>query len=166
MVCCKGRAERIQWGPLDSIYILYVIGDWGSKIELQKHEWGSAFLETSKTFNFWMGGWVVIKRVLQFSSFSSVLTSKIRWFQIWPQKLSTAIRSKVMSNLILKFWNFEADFRGGKWPKIMMVTNDLSSRRKLRKVKKKNCRKNAILGSKISKNLKVQKWPQKSSTSS
>ena len=84
-----------------------------------------------------MGGWVVIKRVLRFSSFSSILTSKMRWFQIWPQKLSTAIRSKVMSNLVLKFWNFKADFRGGKWPKIMMVTNDLSSGRKLRKLFKK-----------------------------
>ena len=42
-----------------------------------------------------------------------------------------------------------------------MVTNDLSSRQKLRKVFKKYCRKNPILGLRISKKLKVQKWPQK-----
>ena len=42
--------------------------------------------------------------------------------------------------LALKFWNFKADFRGGKWQKIIKVTNDLSSSHKLRKVFKKNCR--------------------------
>ena len=82
----------------------------------------------------WVGGWVVIFLVLWFSSKSGIITSKMCWFQIWPQKLSTAIRSKVMSNLSLKIWNFKADFRGGNQLKIMMVTKDLSSRRKLRKV--------------------------------
>ena len=67
----------------------------------------------------WVGGWigewwVLIKTVLRFFSFSGILTSKICWLQIWPQKLSTAMRSKVMSNLNLKFWNFNADFRGGE----------------------------------------------------
>ena len=113
-----------------------------------------------------VGGWMGIKRVLRFCSISSMLTSKMRWFQIWPQKLSTAIRSKVMSNLLLKFWNFKADFRGGKWPKIMMVTNDLSSRRKLRKVKKKKLSKKCDFRFKNIKKPESPKMTSKSSTSS
>ena len=42
------------------------------------------------------------------------------------------------------------EFPGGKQLKIMMITKDLSSRHKLKKVKKK------VLGSKIRKKLKVQ----------
>ena len=107
----------------------------------------------------WVGGWVVIFWVLWFFSKSGIITSKMCWFQIWPQKLSTAIRSKVMSNLSLKMWNFKAHFRGGNRLKKMMVTKDLSSRRKLRKAFKKNIyRKKGILWSKIWKKLKVQKW--------
>ena len=86
----------------------------------------------SASVGWWCG--LVIKRVLQFSSFSSMLTSKTRWFQIWPQKLSTTITSKVMSNLSLKIWNFKANFRSGNQLKITMVKKDLSSRCKLRKV--------------------------------
>ena len=79
----KGRAKRTQWGPLDSLSILYVIEK--PKLNFQKHKRGSAFFETSKTFivrmggwvGGWMDGWVVIKRVLRFSSFSSMLTSKM-----------------------------------------------------------------------------------------
>ena len=114
----------------------------------------------------WVGGWVVIFWVLWFFSKSGIITSKMCWFQIWPQKLSTAIRSKVMSNLSLKMWNFKAHFRGGNRLKKMMVTKDLSSRRKLRKVfKKKIYRKKGILWSKIWKKLKVQKWCQNGSNS-
>ena len=103
----------------------------------------------------WVDGWVVIFWVLWFFSKSGIITSKMCWFQIWPQKLSTAIRSKVMSNLSLKMWNFKAHFRGGNRLKKMMVTKDLSSRRKLRKVfKKKIYRKKGILWSKIWKNWK------------
>ena len=74
-----------------------------------------------------MGGWLVIKKVLRFSSFSGISTSKICWFQIWSQKLSTVIRLKVMGKLLLKFLILKADFRGGKWPKIMIVTNNPSA---------------------------------------
>ena len=52
----KGRAKRTQWGPLDSLSILYVIEK--PKLNFQKHERGSAFFETSKTFIVRMGGWV------------------------------------------------------------------------------------------------------------
>ena len=62
----------------------------------------------------WVGTWVVNKRVLRFCSISGIITSKLRWFQVWPLKLSTAIRSKVMRNLDLKYRNFNADSRGGK----------------------------------------------------
>ena len=48
-------------------------------------------------------------------------------------KLSTAVRSKVISKLNLIILNFISDFRGGKQLKIMMVTKYLSSSRKLRK---------------------------------
>ena len=87
----------------------------------------------------WVDGWMLIMLVLRFSSFSGMWTKTMRWFQIWPQKLSAATRSKVTSNSILKFWNFNADFRSAKWQKIMTVTNALCSRCKLRKVFKKNC---------------------------
>ena len=102
-----------------------------------------------------MGGWVVIFWVLWFFSKSGIITSKMCWFQIWPQKLSTAIRSKVMSNLSLKMWNFKAHFRGGNRLKKMMVTKDLSSRRKLRKVfKKKIIEKKGFYDQKYEKNWK------------
>ena len=42
--------------------------------------------------------------------------------------MSTAIRSKVISNLSLKIWNFKADFRIGNQLKIMMVTQKTSPR--------------------------------------
>ena len=103
----------------------------------------------------WVGGWVVIFWVLWFFSKSGIITSKMCWFQIWPQKLSTAIRSKVMSNLSLKMWNFKAHFRGGNRLKKMMVTKDLSSRRKLRKVfKKKFIEKKGFYDQKYEKNWK------------
>ena len=50
----KGRAKRNQWGPLDSLSILYVIEK--PKFNFQKHERGSAFFETSTTFIVWVGG--------------------------------------------------------------------------------------------------------------
>ena len=69
--------------------------------------------------------------------------------------MSTAIRSKVMSNLSLKMWNFKAHFRGGNRLKKMMVTKDLSSRRKLRKVfKKKFIEKKGFYDQKYEKNWK------------
>ena len=44
----KGKAKRSQWGPLDSLSILYVIGE--VKLGFQKHQRGSDFFEISKTF--------------------------------------------------------------------------------------------------------------------
>ena len=44
----KGRAKRTQWGPLDSLSILYVIEK--PKLNFQKHERASAFFVTKKTF--------------------------------------------------------------------------------------------------------------------
>ena len=154
----KGGANALsRWGPIEGLSNLYCIGErkWG----FQKHERKSTFFEPPKNFIVRMGGWVVIFWVLWFFSKSGIITSKMCWFQIWPQKLSTAIRSKVMSNLSLKMWNFKAHFRGGNRLKKMMVTKDLSSRRKLRKVfKKKIYRKKGILWSKIWKKQRVQKW--------
>ena len=114
----KGRAERTQWGPLDSLSNLICV--WETKIGLSKTPSRIGLFWNLKNLyctGGWVGGWVGIKRVLRFCSISSMLTSKMRWFQIWPQKLSTAIRLKVMSNLILKFWDFKVDFRGGNGKK-------------------------------------------------
>ena len=149
----KGGANALsRWGPIEGLSNLYCIGErkWG----FQKHQRKSTFFESPKNFivrmggwvggwvGGWMGGWVVIFWVLWFFSKSGIITSKMCWFQIWSQKLSTTIRSKVMSNLSLKMWNLKAHFRGGNRLKKMMVTKDLSSRRKLRKVfKKKNIEK-------------------------
>ena len=128
----KGKAERTQWGPLDSLSILYLIEK--PKLNFQKHERGSAFFETSKTFIVRMGGWLGgDQNNPSISSFLSMMsTSKMRWFQIWPQKLSTTITSKVKSNLSLKTWNFKTNLRAGNQLKITMVKKDLSSRCKLR----------------------------------
>ena len=56
----KGKAKRSQWGPLDNLSILYVVGE--PKLGFQKYEGISAFFEISKTFivrmGGWMGGWV------------------------------------------------------------------------------------------------------------
>ena len=64
-----------------------------------------------------VGGWLVIKRVHRFSSKSGIVTSRMCWFRIWYQKLSTALRSKVTCKLNLKF--FKVNFRDGnqlkKW---------------------------------------------------
>ena len=152
----RGGAERTQWVPLDSLSILFVIENTSEYRRFSKPR--------KPLLSGWVDGLVVIKTVLRFFSFSRILTRKMRWFQIWPRNMSKAIRSKVKNNLIL--WSFRADFRGKKWQKIM-VTNDLSSTRKTEEsFEIKLCRKNSNLGSKISKKLKVQKWPQKSSTSS
>ena len=43
-----GGAERTQWGPPDSLSILHVIEE--PKLKFHKHQRGSAFFETSKTF--------------------------------------------------------------------------------------------------------------------
>ena len=74
---------------------------------------------------------MVIFWVLRFSSKSSIVTSKMCWFQIWPQKLSTGTRSKAISNLILEIWKAKAGLRGAKRKKIMIVWKDLSLGRKL-----------------------------------
>ena len=137
------------------------------KLDIPKHPRGSAFFETSKTFIVWVGWWVCGR----WSQFPLIL--KIRYSYKLnvlilnvASKLSTAIRPKVMSKSSLKTWNFKVDFRGGNQLKKMMVTKDLSSRRKLRIVfKKKIYRKKGILGPKIWKKLKVQKWCQNGSNS-
>ena len=130
----EGRAERTRWGILDTLSNLIYV--WETKMELSKTRARIDLSWNLKNLNCpggCVGGWMVIKRVLRFSSFSSMLTSKMRWFQIWPQKLYTTNTSKVMSNLSLKIWNFKANFRSGNQLKITMVKKDLSSRCKLRK---------------------------------
>ena len=82
-----------------------------------------------------IGEWVVIKSVIWFCSNSILVTGTMCWFQIWHQKMCAAIRS-IMNKINLKFWNFKADLRGGKKLKIMIVTKDLSLRRKMTKVSK------------------------------
>ena len=66
-----------------------------------------------------VGGWMVIKRVLRFSLFLSMLTSKISWFQKWCQKLSTAFLSKVMSTLKIQTSTKEDRVPIGKTAKII-----------------------------------------------
>ena len=44
-------------------------------------------------------------------SIPSLIPSKIRYYQIWSKLLSTAIISKVKSNLRSKILNFKADLR-------------------------------------------------------
>ena len=68
---------------------------------------------------------------------NAILCSKISKklkVQKWPQKMSTAIRSKVMSKSILKVIFLKAELRVAKRRKLMTVTKDLSSGCKLRKV--------------------------------
>ena len=84
-----------------------------------------------------VGGWVVIKWPLQFSSFSSMLTNKMCWFQIWCQKLSTAFLSKVMSTLNFKIWKFKVDYPFGKRLKKIIDGKGVSAPRKLCEVSKK-----------------------------
>ena len=55
-----------------------------------------------------MGG-LVIFYPLQFSSFSSILTSLRCLLESLGDQLSTAFRSKVMINLSLKFGKIKAD---------------------------------------------------------
>ena len=94
--------ERTKWGSLDILYFLYLIEK--RKLCIQKHDRGSTFFETSKSLlSRWVGGWVVIKMVLQFCSKYGMETSKICLFQIRRQNLSTAIRSKGMNKLSLNF---------------------------------------------------------------
>ena len=62
-----------------------------------------------------MDGWTDgrdIKSVLRFSSNSSVLTSKMWWFQIWCLKLSAAFLSEVKSNLSFKTRKFNGHLWG------------------------------------------------------
>ena len=45
----------------------------------------------------WVGRWMdgsvgVIKRVLRFGWISCIVTRKVYWFQIWPQKMCTAVK--------------------------------------------------------------------------
>ena len=44
----KGRAGQTEWGPLDSLSIIYVIEK--PTLNFQKHARGAAFFETLKTF--------------------------------------------------------------------------------------------------------------------
>ena len=132
----EGRCERTL--PMGSTWRSFqFILHWWAKMGVSKtRAWIDPFRIVEKLYcpDGWVGGWVVIFLVLWFSSKSSIITTKMCWFQIWPQKLSTANSSKVMSNLRLKIWSFKANFRGGNQQKIMMVTKDLSSRHKFRKV--------------------------------
>ena len=72
----------------------------------------------------WMDGWMDgrdIKSVLRFSSNSSMLTSKMCWFQIWCLKLSAAFLWEVMSISIFKIRKIKSDFRLGKWLKKFQI---------------------------------------------
>ena len=68
--------------------------------------------------NGWMDGWIdgwmggkccdiYLLRCL----ILKMLTSMLRWFQIWYQNLSTFIKKKVMSTLSFKIWKFKADLK-------------------------------------------------------
>ena len=53
----EGNCESsARWGPLDSLSILYVIGERKSTISILRVK--SAFLKISKTFIVRVGGWV------------------------------------------------------------------------------------------------------------
>ena len=103
--------------------------------------------------------WVVIKRVLQCFLNLSIVTSKICGFQVWAQKFSSIIRSKVAGKLKLKSRQNKSDLRQGKHLKIMMLQKDLSLRSNLRKFYQKN----GTLGLKRWKK-QVLKLPEKSFT--
>ena len=61
-----------------------------------------------------------------------------------------------MSSVNLNYWNFKADFRVKKQRKIMMVINDLSSLRTLRKVFHKKFLRQFFMGGKGKrKNIKI-----------
>ena len=70
--------------------------------------------------------------------FSIMLTSKMCWFQIWCQKLSTAFLSKVMSTLNFQIRKFKVDYPYGKRLKKLIDRKGVSAPRKASEVFKKN----------------------------
>ena len=145
-------------GPLDGLSILYVFDE--QKLRFQFWAGNPPFWNPRKPLlSGWVGGWVVIFWVLWFSSFSSIITSKMRWFQIWCQKLSTDFLSKVMSTLKFQNSTKEDHVPPRKMAqKIHKQKIRLSPAESLWNFQKKSNRKNSISGAKIWKILDVQKW--------
>ena len=74
--------KQTQWGPLDSLSILYVIGE--QKLSLSILHMKSAFLKSWKTFIVRMGGWVdgddmgpLIRLILEYMNKPDVLVSNL-----------------------------------------------------------------------------------------
>ena len=129
----EGKCESTSDGVYLTVFPVYmwlVNENWGFK----NTNVNRPFLNHRKPLlSGWVGGW------WYFGSFgfflkSGIIRSKLFWFQIWRQSCLRPLDQKLWASLSLKMWNFKADFRGGNQLKIMIVTKDIFSRRKLRKV--------------------------------
>ena len=118
----------------------------------------------------WMDGWMDgrmdgrtgIKSFLRFSSNSSMLRSRMCWFQIWCKKLCTVFLSELMNIFNFKIGNFKTSYPVGKWLKKFNYRKDVWSPPKVRKVFQKNSIwEDAISSPKLWKILLFQKWLQK-----
>ena len=111
------RELRKQW-PEGSTWQCFHFKMW-----LRSENWSFDFgvvirlFKILKTFIFRMGGWVVIKRVLQFCLFLSMLTSKMSWLQKLCQKLSMLFYQKLWALQIFKLW--QKPFKGNQLQKII-----------------------------------------------
>ena len=124
-------------GPLDGLSILYVFDE--QKLRFRFWTGNPPFWNPRKPLlsgwvGGWVGGWVVIFWVLRFSSFWSIITSKMRWFQIWCQKLSTAFLSKVMHTLNFKTRQKKTTYLCGKRLKKFTNGKYVSAPRKVSEV--------------------------------
>ena len=100
----EGRCERTL--PMGSTWrsFQFILHWWTKMGGFKNTNVNRPFSNCRKTLlSGWMGGWVAGDFFGPLiSSKSSVIRSKMCWFQIWPQKLSKGIRSNVMRNLSLK----------------------------------------------------------------
>ena len=124
----KGSAKAL---PMGSNWFSYgLLSFVTSELKMDFQFWGgnsSKKIEKKPLLCGW-DGWTDgrgIKSVLRFSSNSSMLTSKMCWFQIWCLKLSAAFLSEVMSISIFKIPKFKGRQIWGKRRKNMVLVKIL-----------------------------------------
>ena len=136
----KGSAKALPWGPIVLLLLGYCYSE--RKLRFKFPADFSQKIGKKSLLHGWVGGWVgglvdgwmEIFYPLRFSSNSSMLTSKMCWFKIWPLKLSAAFLSKLMSILIFKIENFKTTYSYGKWLKKFNDGQGVSAPRKVSEV--------------------------------